>query len=102
MRYVLLCRLGRPAIEYPTLSGAVQTVAVASWPFPDGCWLVESEHSADSVRDAIEAAIEPGDLALVFPTHVGPARWSALRDARYGRQFLQRALEREQAAHAAG
>ena len=95
MLYGLFCRLGRPAADYPTLSGAVQAVAVASWPFPDACWLVESEHSADVIRDAIERALEPGDLALVFPMSVGPARWTALRDARYGRQFLQRALERE-------
>ncbi|MEX2446334.1 MAG: hypothetical protein WD734_03255 [Dehalococcoidia bacterium] len=100
MLYVLMCRLGRPAVDYPTLSGAVQSVAVASWPFPDASWLLESEHTAEVIRDAIEGAIEPGDLALVFPTNVGPARWTPLRDARYGRQFLQSALEREQATRA--
>ena len=100
MLYGLFCRLGRPAADYPTLSGAVQSIAVASWPFPDGCWLLESEQSAETIRDAIEAALEPGDVALVFPTSVGPARWTSLRDARYGRQFLQRALEREQVTRA--
>ncbi len=100
MLYGLFCRLGRPAADYPTLSGAVQAVAVASWPFPDACWLVESEHSAEVIRDAIERALEPGDLALVFPMNVAPARWTSLRDARYGRQFLQSALQRESAARA--
>lgn len=100
MLYGLFCRLGRPAGEYPTLSGAVQAVSVASWPFPDACWLIESEQGAEVIRDAIEAAIEPGDLALVFPMNVGPARWTSLRDFRYGRQFLQSALQRESAARA--
>ena len=53
---------------------------------------------SDVIRDAIEAALEPGHVALVFPMSVGPARWTPLRDARYGRQFLQSALEREAAA----
>lgn len=95
MLYGVFCRLARPAGEYPTLLGAVQSVAVASWPFPEACWLLESEHSAETVRDAIAAAIEPSDIALVFPVEVSPARWTSLRDARYGRQFLQRALEHE-------
>ena len=100
MLYGLFCRLGRPAADYPTLSGAVQSVAVATWPFPDACWLVESEHNADVIRDAVEAALEPSDVALVFPMNVGPARWTSLRDVRYGRQFLQSALERESARRA--
>ena len=95
MLYGIFCRLSRPAGEYPTLYGAIQSVAVASWPFPDACWLVESEHTADTVRDAIQAAIEDSDLALVFPVQVAPARWTSLRDHRFGRGFLQSALERE-------
>lgn len=97
MLYGVFCRLGRPAGEYPTLLGAVQSVSVASWPFPDACWIVESEHSAEGIRDAIQHAIEEGDLALVFPMAVGPARWTPLRGATFGRRFLQSALAREQA-----
>lgn len=100
MLYGLFCRLGRPAGEYPTLSGAVQAVAVASWPFPEGCWIVESDQTAEVIRDAIQQAIESGDLALVFPMNVAPARWTSLRDFRYGRQFLQSALQRESVARA--
>lgn len=96
MLYGVFCRLGRPAGEYPTLYGAIQSVAVASWGFPDACWLVESEHTAETVRDAIQGAIEDGDLAVVFPLQVSPARWTSLRDHRFGRGFLQSALEREQ------
>ena len=100
MLYGVFCRLGRPAGEYPTLYGAIQSVAVASWSFPDSCWLVESEHRAEVIRDAIRAALNDGDVALVFPMSVGPARWTSLRDNRFGRQFLQSALEREQSTHA--
>lgn len=100
MLYGIFCRLGRPAGEYPTLYGAIQSVAVASWAFPDSCWLVESEHRAEVIRDAIRAALDDGDLALVFPMSVGPARWTSLRDHRYGRQFLQSALDHEQHARA--
>ena len=96
MLYGVFCRLGRPAGEYPTLLGAVQAVSVVSWAFPEACWVVESQHSAEAVRDAFQAAIEPGDLALVFPMQVGPARWTSLKDWRFGRQFLQSALAREQ------
>lgn len=96
MLYGVFCRLSRPAGEYPTLLGAVQSVSVATWPFPDACWLIESQNTADEVRDAIAAAIEEADLALVFPMNVAPARWTSLRDFRYGRQFLTSALQREQ------
>jgi len=96
MLYGVFCRLRRPAGEYPTLLGAVQSVSVASWPFPDSCWVIESQHTAETVRDAFQAAIEEGDLALVFPMQVGPARWTSLKEWRYGRQFLQSALAREQ------
>ncbi|MEI6137021.1 MAG: hypothetical protein WCQ48_06360 [Chloroflexota bacterium] len=95
MLYGLFCRLGRPVADYPTLSGAVQAVGVASWPFPEGTWLIESDHSADAIRDSIQLAIEPGDLALVFPMNVGPARWTSLKDFKYGQKFLQSALQRE-------
>jgi hypothetical protein len=98
MLYGIFCRLKHPAVDYPTLYGAVQSVAVASWPFPDACWLVESEHNADTVRDAVQGAIEEGDVALVFPLEVSPARWTSLRDQRFGRSFLQSALERERGA----
>jgi hypothetical protein len=101
MLYGVFCRLGRPAGEYPTLLGAVQSVSVASWPFPEACWLIESEHSVEVVRDAIQGAINaPQDVALVFPVEIAPARWTSLRDQRYGQRFLQRALEHERAARA--
>ncbi len=100
MLYGVFCRLGRPAGEYPTLYGAIQSVAVASWMFPESCWLVESEHRPEVIRDALRAAIEDGDVALVFPMEVGPARWTSLSDHRFGRQFLQSALEREQTTRA--
>jgi hypothetical protein len=100
MLYGVFCRLGRPAGEYPTLLGALQSVSVASWPFPEACWLIESDHEAETIRDAIARAIEPHDVALVFPAPVAPARWTSLRDQRYGRQFLQRALEQERTARA--
>lgn len=96
MLYGVFCRLGRPAGEYPTLLGAVQSVSVVSWAFPEACWVVESQHDAETVRDAFQAAIEPSDLALVFPMQVGPARWTSLKDWRFGRHFLQSALAREQ------
>ena len=100
MLYGLFCRLGRPAADYPTLSGAVQAAGVASWPINDGTWFVESELSADAIRDSLALCIEPEDVALVFPLNVGPARWTSLREFRYGRQFLQSALQRESAARA--
>ena len=53
MLYGLFCRLGRPAADYPTLSGAVQAAGVASWPINDGTWFVESELSADAIRDSL-------------------------------------------------
>ena len=49
----------------------------------------------DVVRDAFEGAIEDQDVALVFPLEVGPAVWTPLRNYRFGRQFLQRALQSE-------
>ncbi|MEX2373560.1 MAG: hypothetical protein WD800_07135 [Dehalococcoidia bacterium] len=97
MLYGVMCRLGRPAAEYPTLSGAIQAAGVANWPVAEGTWLIESDHTAEAIRDSIHLAIEEADLALVFPLNVGPARWTSLRDHRYGRQFLQSALQREQA-----
>jgi hypothetical protein len=100
MLYGVFCRLVRPAGEYPTLYGAVRSVAVASWAFPESSWLVESEHSAEVIRDALQSAIEDGDVALVFPMSVGPARWTSLRDHRFGRSFLHSALEREQTTRA--
>lgn len=97
MLYTVMCRLQRPAEEYPTLSGAIQAAGVANWPVNEATWLIESDHSAEAIRDSIGLCIEEGDLALVFPLSVGPARWTSLRDVRYGRQFLQSALQREQA-----
>ena len=95
MLYGLFCRLGRPVADYPTLSGAVQAVGVASWPFPEGTWLIESDHSADAIRDSIQTAIEPEDLALVFPINVGGGRWTPLKNFKYGQKFLQSARQRE-------
>ena len=100
MLYGLFCRLGRPVADYPTLSGAVQASGVASWPLNDGTWLIESDHSADAIRDSVALCIEPEDVALVFPLNVGPARWTSLKDVKYGQRFLQSALQREAAAHA--
>ena len=95
MLFAVCCRLRRPAAEYPTLFGAVQSVSVASWHFPDSVWLLQSDHPARVVRDAFEGAIEDEDIALVFPLEVAPAVWSPLRNYRFGRQFLQRALQSE-------
>jgi len=97
MLYSVMCRLNRPAAEYPTLSGAIQAAGIANWPVNEATWLVESDHSAEAIRDSIALCIEEGDLALVFPLNVAPARWTSLKDVRYGRQFLQGALLREQA-----
>lgn len=96
MLYSVMCRLTRPAAEYPTLSGAIQAAGVANWPVNEATWLIESDHSAEAIRDSIAMCIEEGDLALVFPMNVGPARWSSLKDFRYGQKFLQSALQREQ------
>jgi len=95
MLYAVCCRLSRSAAEYPTLFGAVQSVSIASWHFPDSVWLLQSDHPARVVRDAFEGAIEDQDVALVFPLEVGPAVWTPLRNYRFGRQFLQRALQSE-------
>lgn len=95
MLYAILCRLGRPAGEYPTLSGAVQSVGVALWQVNDSTWLVQSDRPASEVRDAIAAAITADDLALVFPVDVGPAMWTSLAHQRYGRKFLESALAHE-------
>ncbi len=95
MLFAVCCRLSRPAAEYPTLFGAVQSVSVASWHFPDSVWLLQSDHPARVVRDTFEGAIGEHDVALVFPLEVGPAVWSPLRNYRFGRQFLQRALQSE-------
>lgn len=92
MLYAVLCRLGRPAGEYPTLSGAVQSVGVAWWQVADSTWLVQSDRSAADVRDAIAAAITDDDLALVFPVEVGPAVWTSLALQKYGRKFLESAM----------
>ena len=92
MLYAVLCRLGRPAGEYPTLSGAVQSVGVAWWQVADSTWLVQSDRSAAEVRDAIAAAITDDDLALVFPVEVGPAVWTSLAHQKYGRKFLESAM----------
>ena len=92
MLYAVLCRLGRPAGEYPTLSGAVQSVGVAWWQVADSTWLIQSDRSASEVRDAIASAINPDDVALVFPVDVGPAMWTSLAQHRYGRKFLESAL----------
>ncbi len=100
MLYSVMCRLGRPAAEYPTLSGAIQAAGVANWPVNEATWLIESDHSAEAIRDSVSMCIEETDLALVFPIAVAPARWTSLRDFRYGRQFLQSALKREQATPA--
>ncbi|MBM3138725.1 MAG: hypothetical protein FJZ92_00595 [Chloroflexi bacterium] len=100
MLYGVLCRLGRPAGEYPTLLGAVQSVSVALWQVSDTSWLVESEQAAAVVRDAVAAAIEPADFALVFPLDVAPAVWTSLAAQRYGRRFLESALVRERARRA--
>jgi hypothetical protein len=97
MLYTVICRLQRPAAEYPTLSGAIQAAGVANWAVNEATWLVESDHSADAIRDSLALCIEEGDLALVFPTSVGPGRWTSLADFRYGRQFLTGALRSEQA-----
>ncbi|MQA00114.1 MAG: hypothetical protein GEU80_12440 [Dehalococcoidia bacterium] len=96
MLYGLLCRLGRPAAEYPTLFGAVQSVSVASWHLSDETWLVESEEPASVVRDAVQQALAPEDLALVFPLDVVPAVWTSLKHERYGQRFLKSAMERSQ------
>lgn len=92
MLYAVLCRLGRPAGEYPTLSGAVQSVGIAWWQVADSTWLVQSDRSASDVRDAIRAAITPEDLALVFPVDVGPGVWTSLAHQKYGRKFLESAM----------
>jgi len=97
MLYTVICRLQRPAAEYPTLPGAIQAAGVANWSVNEATWLVESDHSADAIRDSLALCIEDRDLALVFPTNVGPGRWTGLADFRYGRQFLTSALKREQA-----
>ena len=96
MLYSVICRLQRPAAEYPTLSGAIQAAGIANWPVNEATWLIESDHSAEAIRDSIALCIEEGDLALVLPTNVGPGRWTSLADFRYGRQFLTGALRREQ------
>ena len=100
MLYGLFCRLGRPVGDYPTLSGAVQAAGVASWQLNEATWLVESDHSADAIRDSVALCIEPTDVALVFPLDVGPARWTSLKDFKYGQKFLQSALQRESATPA--
>lgn len=92
MLYAVLCRLSRPAGEYPTLSGAVQSVGVAWWQVADSTWLIQSDRSASAVRDAIASAINADDVALVFPVNVGPAMWTSLAHHRYGRKFLESAL----------
>jgi hypothetical protein len=96
MLYTVICHLGRPAAEYPTLSGAIQAAGIASWPVNEATWLIESDHSPDAIRDSLNLCIEDGDFALVFPTNVGPGRWTSLAEFRYGRQFLAGALRREQ------
>jgi hypothetical protein len=100
MLYAVICRLGRPAADYPMLSGAIQSVSVASWPVNDATWLVESEQPAATVRDAVAAAVEAEDLALVFPLDVMPAVWTSLARQRYGRRFLESALARSRAGAA--
>ena len=100
MLYGVLCRLGRPAGEYPTLSGAVQSVGVAWWQVADSTWLIQSDRSVAEVRDAIAGAINPDDLALVFPLQVAPAMWTSLARERYGRKFLESAMAHAQ--HASG
>lgn len=96
MLYTVMCRLQRPAPEYPTLSGAIQAAGVANWQVNDATWLVESDHPAEALRDSLQLCIEEGDLAMVFPVGVGGGRWTPLADFRYGRQFLTGALKREQ------
>jgi hypothetical protein len=93
--YSVVCRLGRPSGEYPTLLGAVQSASVALWQVSDSTWLIESEITAAGVRDTLAAAIEPGDVALVFPVDVAPAVWTSLAAHRYGRKFLESAMARQ-------
>jgi hypothetical protein len=94
--YTVVCRLSRPSGEYPTLLGAVQSASVALWQVSDSTWLIQSELTPSAVRDTLAAAIEPGDLALVFPTDVAPAVWTSLAAHRYGRKFLESAMARQQ------
>jgi hypothetical protein len=98
MLYGVMCRLSRPAGEYPTLLGAIQSVSVANLPVNDATWLVESEQSTSEVRDAVASALEPHDIALVFPLNVVPAVWTSLAGHRYARRFLESALARSRAA----
>lgn len=100
MLYAVMCRLQRPAPEYPTLSGAIQAAGVANWQVNESTWLVESDHSAEALRDSLRLCVEDGDLAMVLPVNVGGGRWTPLADFRYGRQFLTSALKREQTAPA--
>lgn len=96
--YTVVCHLGRPAAEYPTLSGAIAAVGVANWPVTEACWLIESDRSPDEIRDTLQAVIEEDDFALVLPVSVMRGRWTSLRSQRYGTGFLKGALQREQAA----
>ena len=96
MLYAVLGRLGRPAGEYPTLLGAVQSVGVAWWQVSDSTWLIQSERSVAEVRDAISAAITPDDVALVFPLDVRPGMWTSLAHQKYGRKFLESAMHHAQ------
>lgn len=100
MLYTVMCRLQRPAAEYPTLSGAIQAAGVANWQVNEATWLVESDHPAEALRNSLQLCIEDGDLAMVFPVSVGRGRWTPLAEFRYGRQLLTSALKREQAPSA--
>ncbi|GMU41752.1 MAG: hypothetical protein AMXMBFR23_26180 [Chloroflexota bacterium] len=96
MLYSVICRLQRPAAEYPTLSGAIQAVGVANWAVNECTWLVESDRSPDEIRDTLARTIEDDDLALVLPVSVSRGRWTGLGKFRYGLGFLRGALGREQ------
>jgi hypothetical protein len=95
MLYSVICRLSRPAAEYPTLSGAIHAVGVANWPVNDSTWLVESDRSPDEIRDTLARTIEEDDIALVLPVSVAGGRWTGLAKFRYGMGFLKGALMRE-------
>ncbi len=96
MLYSVMCHLGRPAAEYPTLSGAIHAVGVANWPINDCTWLVESDRSPEEIRDTLGRTIEEDDFALVLPVSVGRGRWTSLAKFRYGMGFLKGALMQEQ------
>lgn len=96
MLYSVICRLQRPAAEYPTLSGAIQAVGVANWAVNECTWLVESDRTPEEIRDTLGRTIETDDLALILPVSVGRGRWTNLGQFKYGMGFLKGALMREQ------